>query len=180
MAKHRKNPADLSQLSAFDSKDKNLIQVIIETPRGSRNKFAYDPEQLVFEIKKVLPAGMTFPYEFGFVPSTKAGDGDPIDVLVFMDEPSAPGCLAKCRLVGAIKGEQTDGKKTIRNDRLLAVERAAHDYAEITDINDLDKKLLEELEKFFVNFHQLEGKKYKVLDRCDAQSALKLLKKARR
>jgi len=178
MPKNRKNPTDLSRLSPFDSEDKNLIQVIIETPRGSRNKFAYDPAQGVFEIKKVLPAGMTFPYEFGFVPSTKADDGDPIDVLVFMDEPSAPGCLAKCRLIGAIKGEQIDGRQTIRNDRLLAVERATHAYTEIKDINNVDKKLLQELEKFFVNYHNMEGKKYKVLGHCDAKSARKLLKKA--
>ncbi len=179
MPKKRKSSPDLSQLSPFDSADKNLVQVIIETPRGSRNKFAYDPKQGVFEVKKVLPAGMTFPYEFGFVPSTEADDGDPIDVLVMMDEPASPGCLVKCRLVGVIKGEQLDDKKKkIRNDRLLAVERAAHEYSEIADLGDFDPKLLEELERFFVNYHSMEGKKYKVLDRGDRKDALKLLKKA--
>jgi inorganic pyrophosphatase len=75
-------------------------------------------------------------------------------------------------------GEQLEpGKKAVRNDRLLAVERATHEYAKIADLKDLDKKLLEELEKFFVNYHQLQGKKYKVLDRCGAKDALKLLKK---
>ena len=65
--------------------------MIIETPKGSRNKYAYDPQERIFELRKVLPAGMAFPY-FGFVPSTTAGDGDPLDVLVLMDEPAFPGC----------------------------------------------------------------------------------------
>jgi inorganic pyrophosphatase len=73
--------ADPSQLKPLSS-DNNLIIVVIETPKGSRNKFAFDPKQHIFELKKVLPAGMTFPYDFGFVPSTEADDGDPVDVLV--------------------------------------------------------------------------------------------------
>jgi len=179
MPKNRKK-TDLAHLSPFDADEKDLIQVIIETPRGSRNKFAYDPEQHIFEVKKVLPAGMTFPYEFGFVPSTEADDGDPTDVLVLMDEPATPGCMAKCRLIGAITGEQIDKgkKKPLRNDRLLAVERATHEYSKIQDIHDLDKHLLKELELFFVNYHELDGSKYKVLDRCGAKEALNLLKKS--
>jgi len=65
-----------------------LVQVIIETPAQNRNKFAFDPEQSVFALKKVLPAGMVFPYDFGFLPKTLAPDGDPIDVLLLMDEPA--------------------------------------------------------------------------------------------
>jgi len=68
--------ADPSRLTPFDSDDKQLLRVVIETPKGSRNKFAFDPDERIFELKKVLPAGMTFPYDFGFVPSTKADDGD--------------------------------------------------------------------------------------------------------
>src|SRR5437870_2951630 len=102
---------DLSRLNPFDSKDKQILRVVIETPKGSRNKFAFDPDQHVFELKKVLPTGMAFPYDFGFVPSTEAEDGDPIDVLVLMDEPAFPGCVLKCRLIGVIEGEQGDRKK---------------------------------------------------------------------
>jgi hypothetical protein len=86
--------ADPSRLKPIDSDDKQMLRVVIETPKGSRNKFAFDPEDHVFELKKVLPAGMTFPYDFGFVPSTQADDGDPVDVLVLMDEPAFAGCLA--------------------------------------------------------------------------------------
>src|SRR5882762_87013 len=98
---------DLSRLNPFDSKYKQILRVVIETPKGSRNKFAFDPDQHVFELKKVLPTGMAFPYDFGFVPSTEAEDGDPIDVLVLMDEPAFPGCVLKCRTIGVIEGEQS-------------------------------------------------------------------------
>ena len=80
------NPTKLKPLM----KDAGLIQVIIETPANSRNKFAFDPQQGIFALKKVLPAGMVFPYDFGFVPSTQAEDGDPVDVLVLMDELLSP------------------------------------------------------------------------------------------
>ena len=74
-------------------------------------------------LKKVLPAGMAFPYDFGFLPKTAADDGDPIDVLLLMDEPAFPGVLVPSRLIGVIEGEQVDGNKRIRNDRLVAIER---------------------------------------------------------
>src|SRR6202051_786735 len=103
--------ADPSRLQSLDKKDKDkndnlLIQVVIETPKGSRNKYDFDSEEKVFRLKKVLPAGMTFPYDFGFVPRTLADDGDPVNVLVLMDEPAFPGCLLKCRIIGIIEGEQ--------------------------------------------------------------------------
>src|SRR5437773_4271151 len=86
--------ADPSRLQPLDTDGQNAIQVIIETPKGSRNKYAFNPEQRVFKLKRVLPVGMTFPYDFGFVPSTKAEDGDLVDVLVLMDETSISGMSA--------------------------------------------------------------------------------------
>lgn len=100
--------ADPSRLRPHDGDDDDIIRVVIETPKGSRNKYAFDPEEKVFELKKVLPAGMDFPFDFGFVPSTKAADGDPVDVLVLMDEPAFTGCVLKCRIIGIIEGEQGD------------------------------------------------------------------------
>lgn len=81
-----------------------IIQVIIETPRGCRNKFAFDAEQRIFALSRVLPAGMVFPLDFGFVPGTKAPDGDPLDVLVAMDEPAYPGIAAEARVIGILEG----------------------------------------------------------------------------
>jgi inorganic pyrophosphatase len=156
--------SDPTRLAPFDSDNREDIQVIIETPKGSRNKYAFDPEQKVFQLKKVLPAGMAFPYDFGFVPSTKAEDGDPVDVLVLMDEPAFPGCLLKCRVVGIIEGEQTVKKKKERNDRVVAVEVENHSYAHVKHAKDLGKKFVRELEEFFVNYHELSDHQYRILD----------------
>lgn len=173
-----KSLADPTRLKPFD-KD-GLLQVIIETPAGSRNKFAFDPHEKIFVVKKVLPAGMAFPYDFGFVPQTLAGDGDPIDVLLLMDEPAFPGIAVRARLIGVIEGEQIEGKKTTRNDRLIAVADANHMYANIRKLGDLPSKWMKELETFFVNFHSLEGKKYRLLGCKGQNAALKLIKKAKR
>src|SRR6202030_2361459 len=123
--KNSKSLIDPTRLEPVRKKD-GLLQVIVETPKGSRNKFSFDPEQEIFALKKVLPAGMVFPYDFGFLPKTIAPDGDPIDVLLLMDEPAFPGIAVRARLIGIIEGEQMDGKKRIRNDRLVAVAEANH------------------------------------------------------
>ena len=151
-------------LKPRDPDDEEITQVIIETPKGSRNKYSFDPYQKVFQLKRVLPAGMAFPYDFGFVPSTLAEDGDPVDVLVLMDEPAFPGCLLKCRLIGIIEGQQIDKKGKNRNDRIVAIEQANHSYAFVQHIDDLGKKFVKELEVFFVNYHELSAKQFRVLD----------------
>jgi inorganic pyrophosphatase len=155
--------ADVSQLPSLDRKDNAILQVIVETPKGSRNKYAFDEKQRVFELKKVLPAGMTFPYDFGFIPRTKAEDGDPTDVLVLMDEPAFPGCVLKCRVIGIIEGEQGDKKIKERNDRVVTIEKANHSFADIKHIDDLGKQFLLELKQFFVNYHELSGEQYQVI-----------------
>jgi inorganic pyrophosphatase len=157
-----------------------LLQVIIETPKGCRNKYSFDDEQKIFVLKAALPAGMVFPYDFGFLPRTLADDGDPIDVLVLMDEPAFPGCALMARLIGVIEGEQTADKKTTRNDRLVAVAETAHMWANTKSIKDLPKKSLHEIEEFFVNYHKLQGKKYKLLAVKGEKTALTLIAKARK
>lgn len=168
--------ADPSRLKPTDKDDKQLLRVVIETPKGSRNKFAFDPDEHIFELKKVLPAGMAFPYDFGFVPSTEADDGDPIDVLVLMDEPAFPGCVLKCRVIGVIEGEQFDKNDKERNDRIIAVEQAAHRFSETKKIDDLGKQFVEELEEFFVNYHKLSGEHFRVLGVKGPDQARKLIK----
>ena len=171
--------ADPTRLKPIE-KDSGNLQVIVETPKGCRNKFAFDPKQRIFSLKKVLPAGMAFPYDFGFLPKTIAPDGDPIDVLLLMDEPAFPGCAVSARLIGVIEGEQTDGKKKVRNDRLVAVAEANHSYAYVKKLEDLPDQFLRELQVFFVNYHNLEGKKYKLLGTKGAQAAMALIGKAQK
>jgi inorganic pyrophosphatase len=177
--KTAKSLAAPTRLRPID-KQEGLLQVIIETPAGSRNKFAYDPDQGIFTLKKVLPAGMTFPYDFGFLPRTIAGDGDPIDVLLLMDEPAFPGVAVRARLIGVIEGEQIDGKKRIRNDRLVAVADANHMYENVKKLTDLPKRWIKELEIFFVNYHGLEGKQYRLLGCKGADAAMRLIQQARK
>lgn len=162
--KTRSSLTDPTRLSPRDEDSENVIQVVIETPKDSRNKYAFNSDLKIFELTKVLPAGMTFPYDFGFVPSTIADDGDPVDVLVLMDEPAFPGCLLKCRAVGLIEGEEGKKKDKERNDRIVAVEEDNHRYAHVKHIDDLGKKFMREIEEFFVNYHDLKGKKYKIID----------------
>jgi inorganic pyrophosphatase len=174
VAKKRAGMADPSRLSSVD--DEKRVQVVIETPKGSRNKFAWDPKQHLFRLKKVLPEGMVFPHDFGFIPSTKADDGDPIDVLILMDEPAFPGCVVQARLVGVIEGEQEEAGRTERNDRLLAVAESSHSHSNVKSIKDLNSALLREIEKFFVNYHSNDGAEFKVLACKGPQSASKSLR----
>lgn len=174
----RRRVRDLSELKPTNKGD-DTIRVVIETPKDSRNKYTFDPEDEVFVLKRVLPAGMAFPYDFGFVPSTLAEDGDPVNVLVLMDEPAFPGCVLKCRLIGVIEGEEIDGKKKVRNDRLVAVERGNHRYATVKHIDDLGKAFIQELEAFFVNYHSLSSKHYKIIDVRGAREARRRLEAGR-
>jgi inorganic pyrophosphatase len=163
MAKKRNtNNSNLLRLPPRDDDDPRAIQVIIETPKGSRNKYAFDPDHNLFQLKKVLPAGMAFPYDFGFIPSTKAEDGDATDVLVLMDEPAFPGCLLKCRFVGVIAGEAYKKTEKLRNDRIIAIEQDNHSYAHIKHVDDLGKTFIAELEEFFVNYHKLSNSQYRI------------------
>ncbi len=176
----RRRQIDLSRLPLKAESDDDALQVVIETPKGSRNKYAYDPESGVFRLRKVLPAGMEFPYDFGFLPSTLAEDGDPVDVLVLMDEAAFPGCVLSCRLIGAIVGEQQDKKgKPVRNDRLVAIETLNHSYAGVKRISELGKRFLEELEAFFVNYHELDSEQFTILSVAGPGKARKIATGAR-
>jgi inorganic pyrophosphatase len=168
--------ADPSLLKPTHKSDEKLVTVVIETPKGSRNKYAFDRAARVFELKKMLPAGMNFLYDFGFLPSTLADDGDPTDVLVLMDEPAFPGCVLKCRVIGIIQGQQSDKKKTERNDRVIAIEQDNHSYASIKHVDDMGKEFRRELEDFFVNYHKLVGKTYKILGLKGPRAALRCIR----
>jgi inorganic pyrophosphatase len=175
-----KNQKAISELPPLgpNSKESKTIQVIIETPRNCRNKFKFNPSDGLFELGSVLPAGSVFPYDFGFVPGTEADDGDPIDVLLLMDSPAFPGCRVVARLIGVIEAEQTEGKNTIRNDRLVAVAMEAHDYRELKSVKDICPHLLREIEQFFESYNRVRGKKFTLLGQRGPKPAWKLLKKA--
>lgn len=146
-------------------KDADEWRVVIETPKHSRNKYKFDDEIQTFILNGVLPEGMSFPYDFGFLPSTRADDGDPIDVLLIMDEPAFCGCVVPARLIGVIEAEQTETDGTAeRNDRLVAISTKCRTDGDIKSLKDLDKDRLNEIEQFFVSYNRVRGKKFKILN----------------
>jgi len=182
MAKSRKskNGSNPTRIPPFANKDQRIVNAVIETPSGSRNKFKFDEKLGFYALSGVLPEGMVFPHAFGFVPSTKAEDGDPEDVLVIMDEPTFTGCVVPTRLVGVIEAEQTEDGETERNDRLIAVAAHSRDYSEVKSMDDLNKNMVKEIEQFFVNYNEERGKKFRVLQTRGPRQALKLLEKSLR
>lgn len=176
-----------TDIAAFIDEQKCEINIVIETPQNSRVKYAWDPQHELFVHRRLLPLGMLFPYDFGFVPSTIAEDGDPIDVLVLLDEPLAVGTLVEARLIGVIEAEQTEPAKgqgpnkknpkmqTERNDRLLAVGKLSKDYAGIDDPRKMRPDTLEQIEAFFKQYNKLDGKKFKPIGVRGPKQAAKLV-----
>jgi inorganic pyrophosphatase len=167
--------SDLTTLpNQLDAK-KGTCRAIIETPKGFRNKFDYDPDSNLFKLGGLLPEGMMFPFDFGFIPSTVGDDGDPLDILVLMDAPAHVGCLIEVRLVGIISAEQTEDGEKETNDRLLGVAIHSYDHENIETIDDVSKTLLSQLEEFFVSYNKQRGKKFKITGTGGPKKAIKFL-----
>lgn len=166
---------NFERLGAFaeGGKKKAEVNVVVETPKGSRNKYEYDDRLGLFKLGGVLPVGAVFPFDFGFVPDTLGGDGDPLDVLLLMDEPAFPGCLVEARLVGVVEAEQTerDGETT-RNDRLIAVAAESRTHRKVRSLATLPESTVEEIEHFFVSYNEIKGKTFRPLKRGGPSRAL--------
>src|SRR5580658_6333406 len=146
--------ADLTSLpSQLDAK-KAVCRAIIETPKGCRNKFDYDPDANLFMLGGLLPEGMMFPFDFGFIPSTEGEDGDPVDIMVLMDAPAHVGCLIDVRIIGIIDAEQTQAGKTEKNSRILGAAIHSYEHENLVTISDVSKTLLSQVEEFFVSYNK--------------------------
>ena len=163
------------------SQNSNRVEVIIETPKGSRNKLKYDQANRMFKLSKVMPEGMIFPYDFGFVPATKAEDGDPLDVLVLMDEPVPIGTVVPSRLIGVIEAVQTekDGEEE-ENHRIIAVSEACELFAQVRKLADLPDAVTAQIEHFFISYNEQAGKKFEPTARSGRKRAEKILEQGRR
>jgi inorganic pyrophosphatase len=142
-----------SPLHALDpTDDHGKLRVVVEVPKGGRAKLKWDPELGVFAASRYLPAGLSYPFDWGFVPGTKADDGDPLDALILADVPTWPGVVIPCELLGVLRLEQDSKKgKRQRNDRLIVRPVGASRLGEPRDVSELPRALLEELEKFFLD-----------------------------
>jgi inorganic pyrophosphatase len=168
-------PPDLHRLPAWHGR---LANVVIETPKGQANKLKFDPALGTMRLGRVLPLGMVFPFDFGFLPSTKAPDGDPLDVLVLMDAPVVPGCVVETHIIGVLRCQQREGRgQPVRNDRLIGVAAAATTTT-ARSLRDIDADLLRQIEAFFVEYHRIEGRTFEVLRREGAAAAVAAARQA--
>jgi inorganic pyrophosphatase len=154
------------------------VHAIVETPRGSRAKLKYEPELGGFVLSKSLMLGLTYPYDWGFIPSTLADDGDPLDILVIHDATTSPGLILRCQIIGALLTVQSEKGSKKRNDRLIGIPSRSHLQRSVNNVKDLAPETRDELEKFFVATDELEDKKLKFEGWVGSKHALRLLKEA--
>jgi inorganic pyrophosphatase len=131
-----------------------IVRMIVEIPKNSTNKYEYDVELGVFRLDRALYSPMHYPGDYGFIPGTKADDGDPMDVLSLAEEPSFPGCLIEVRLVGVLDMEDEGGG----DSKILAVPSRNPRYDEVRGIEEVAGHVRKEIEHFFGIYKELEGK----------------------
>jgi inorganic pyrophosphatase len=154
------------------------INVIIETPRDSVYKYDYCPELRVFELNKIMPLGMVFPFDFGFIPNTRGGDGDPLDVLLLMDHPIIQGSLVCCRPLALLEAKQKERNgNEERNDRIIATSEFSKSYP-AEDFIPGHSELLQQIETFFKEYNKLAGKEFTPLRWQTRDGVFDLIKKS--
>jgi inorganic pyrophosphatase len=165
------------KLPALGAGDPPEVHAIVDTPKGSRHKYKFDVDLGLFRLERVLAEGLSFPFNFGYIPSTLGEDGDPLDVLLLMDEPAFVGCLVGCRLIGVIEARQVEvgARRAERNDRLVAVAAKAPLRERITELRQIEPALLDEVEHFFIAYTSIQGKRFTPLRRAGAAQARLLL-----
>ena len=149
--------------------------VVIETPKGSSNKYAWDTKLQTMVFKKPLPTGFTFPFDFGFIPGTEGEDGDPLDALILSDYPLISNCVIECELLGVLLSKQKENGDYIRNDRFVFKAAESIRYKTVKNLKDLEEELIQQIEKFFEFYNEQEGKDYKSLGTDGVQKAKKLI-----
>jgi len=146
-----------------------VLYAVIEIPKGSRNKYEYDKDMESFMLDRVLYSSVVYPADYGFLPQTIYDDGDPMDILVLMDQPTFPGCIIEARPIG-IMGMVDGGDKDFK---ILAVAKEDPKYENIKDIEDVPTHLLDEIAEFFKTYKNLEGKEVEILSWENAEVAKK-------
>ncbi|MDB5192983.1 MAG: Inorganic diphosphatase [Segetibacter sp.] len=156
----------------------DALNALIETPKGSRNKYVYDEDTGGFKLKKALPAGMVFPFDFGFIPYTIAEDGDPLDILVLTDAPTFPGCIIEVNIIGIIKVQQEKKGKNFRNDRVIGVQVDSRLYGSVEKLADLEDGLLKEIIHFFASYNQVSEDQFIPLGNDGSKEALRIIRES--
>jgi inorganic pyrophosphatase len=161
-------------------RDDGSVNVVVETPRGSQAKFKYDPETGSMMLSRPLPTGIVYPYDWGFIPSTRAADGDPLDAMVLWDGAGFPGLIVASRLIGILrvaqKSQTTGGRE--RNDRVFVLPVKAPRFDQVRSVLDLPERVRLELEQFFLHVVAFEGKEVELLGFAGADEAERVLRAA--
>lgn len=148
---------DLSRIPAQPKP--GLINVLIEIPAGSKNKYEFDKDMGAFALDRVLYSSVQYPYDYGFVPNTLADDGDPLDGMVLMDQPTFPGCVIAARPIGMLL--MIDGGD--RDEKILCVPDKDPRYADVKSLKDVASHRLDEIAEFFRSYKNLEKKVTEIL-----------------
>jgi inorganic pyrophosphatase len=156
------------------------VKAMVECPKGINHKLEYDPMDGHFNLTKILPAGLTFPFDYGFIPDTRGKDGDPLDIIIVSEISSFPGCMINCRIIGSLAAEQTerDGKK-VRNDLYIGIPLVSQLFAGVTETAHLSEAIIDQLIAFFQNYNEQAGKKFEVTKRLNAAEAYAILCRSR-
>ncbi|HXV27804.1 MAG TPA: inorganic diphosphatase [bacterium] len=164
-----------SKLAKKKQNKEPIIPVIVEIPKGSRNKYEFDKEKKVFKFDRMLFSAVHYPSDYGFIPDTLAQDGDPLDALILVWEPTFPGCLIEGRPVGLFKMRDEKGP----DEKILCVPIKDPLWNHIHSLKDVPPHLLKEIEHFFKVYKDLEKKKTGVEGWQDLESALRVINEAR-
>lgn len=160
--------------------DEALVDAIIDTPGNCRYKMKLDNERGLYKVSYLLPPGLVFPYNFGFIPGTKGEDGDALDVVVVMEESLPCGMMVSARIVGVLEAKQTQNGETLRNDRFIAVAECSHRFRSVKDLRDLDSRIMAEIEQFFVTYNRFRGRRFTPMRRSGKRKALSLIEQGLR
>ena len=168
---------NLDAIPAFDG---DVFHLVVESPRGAALKLKYESAWNAMSISRPLPLGVVFPFDWGFIPSTLAADGDPLDAMALWDVPSYPGVVLRCRAIGVLYVEQNrhkdDKSERIRNDRVLAIPLEARRERDLHEAGDLPLRVRQEIERFTLAATALEGKDVSVVGWGDAAAASALIR----
>jgi inorganic pyrophosphatase len=167
----------IAGLSPFEPRTK-LFNVVVETPLGTTVKCKYDDGVGVFRAHKAMPVGFQFPFNFGFVPATRAGDGDPLDVLLLSGHVLAIGTVVLGQAVSVLEAEQVEGKERIRNDRVIAIPWDTVSQSPMLPEISLDQKLKRAITEFFTKYNEAQGKHFKPLRFGPARRATQIVNEA--
>jgi inorganic pyrophosphatase len=152
------------------------LQVVVESPRGAAIKLKYEPRLAVFSVARALPLGLTYPFDWGFVPGTLGEDGDPLDALVVHDAGTYPGVVLPCKVLGVVElSQRGDSGRRERNDRIIAMPVWHDRLGEFERATDLPSRLRGEIEQFFLDTTFFTGKKPKLVGWASPKKARNLL-----